>query len=532
MRRLLALLMVLVLCAPAMGALADAEKVITVQTGEPECMDPTMNDYSNGSFVMTNLFTGLYTYDANGQIIPGMAESYTVNDDATVFTFTMNPEAKWSDGSKLTAYDFEYAFLRTLNPENAAEGAYALYDIKNAQAYFTGQCDVSEVGVKALDESTLVLETNVPTPWFMELVAGSTSYYPVKKEAVEAFEGLQEWTKKPETYVCNGPFMPAELNVKSNYKMVKNPYYIGADHVKIDAINYVFIDTPEASLVAFENGEIDVLMSLNTDALDKYRDSDLFFTSPKQGLRYYHFNCTKAPFDDARVRKAFSLAINREIICDAIRQTGEPALYSFFPYAIKDAADTTKTWHEVNGDAFAEDLELAKQLLADAGYPNGEGFPSVKIVQRPNQSEVDVAQAMQAMWLSNLGVNVEVATYESGVYWDELDNKNFDIAFTGYTVDYSDPLAMFILYRAYKPEDTTAGWIHDEYNKLVETLQVTTEPAAREELAKQLMDILVEEFPVMPVYSYIASHVASDKVSGIVRVSGGHPRFEYADLAL
>lgn len=164
MRRLLALLMVLVLCAPAMGALADAEKVITVQTGEPECMDPTMNDYSNGSFVMTNLFTGLYTYDANGQIIPGMAESYTVNDDATVFTFTMNPEAKWSDGSKLTAYDFEYAFLRTLNPENAAEGAYALYDIKNAQAYFTGQCDVSEVGVKALDESTLVLETNVPDP--------------------------------------------------------------------------------------------------------------------------------------------------------------------------------------------------------------------------------------------------------------------------------------------------------------------------------------------------------------------------------
>ena len=301
--------MVLALCVPAMGAMADAEKVITVQTGEPECMDPTMNDYSNGSFVMCNLFTGLYTYDADGQMIPGMAESYTVNDDATVFTFTMNPDAKWSDGSKLTAYDFEYAFLRTLNPENAAEGAYCLYDIKNAQAYFTGQCDVSEVGVKALDEGTLVLETSVPTPWFMELVAGSTSYYPVKKDAVEAFPGLQEWTKSPDTYVCNGPFMPAELNVKSNYKVVKNPYYIGADHVKVDAINYVFIDTAEASLVAFENGEIDVLMNLSTDALAQYRETDQFFTSPKQGLRYYHFNCNKAPFDDARVRKAFRLAL-------------------------------------------------------------------------------------------------------------------------------------------------------------------------------------------------------------------------------
>lgn len=202
---------------------------------EPETLDPTLNNYTASSIVLQNLFLGLYQLDAEGQLAPGCAESYTVSDDGLEYTFKLKADLKWSDGTALTAKDFEYAWKRVLNPDTASPASWNFYVVKNGEAYNTGAANVDEVGIIATDDTTLKVTLENPTAYFIYLTTGS-DYFPVKKDVVE---GADVWTKSADTYVCNGAFMIQEINPQASYELVKNPSYAYADTVKLDGLNMV-----------------------------------------------------------------------------------------------------------------------------------------------------------------------------------------------------------------------------------------------------------------------------------------------------
>ena len=534
MKKLLtAVLAALLLLCVAVSATAEAR--ITFQMGgEPECMDPTLNDYSSGSYALQSLFRGLYKYAADGSLVPAMAESYEVSEDGCTYTFKLREGLKWSDGSPLTAHDFEYSWKRTLDPDVGSDTAYTLYSIiKNGYECFVERSvPVDDLPIRALDDLTLEVELITPASYFITMTT-STAFMPVKKEIIEAYGN--DWVNSPETYVCNGPFMLAEMKKDESYTFVKNPNYYNADEVKIDTVQYVFLNAPETVKMAFDNGELDIATSVNTDAMKAYEGTENLMATNRIGYRYYEFNCAKEPFNDARVRRALTLSLNREILVNAIIQdpTRRP-LYGWVPYGVKDVLDPATDWRVTAGDAFAEDLEEAKALLAEAGYPDGAGFPTFSIKYTPSTELENVAQAMSQMWKQYLGLTCEVSAVESGVYWaDETgtrDSGDFEIAYMGYTLDYPEPSSAFFLLENAEGSKQTR-WDCPDYLTLCNKMRTALEETEREEVYKQAEALLAQECPVIPIYNYADSALVASRVTGFTRNSNGHPNFEYCTVA-
>ena len=534
MKKLLtAVLAALFLLLCGAGVLAEA-KITFQMSGEPECMDPTLNDYSSGSYALQSLFRGLYKYTADGSLEPAMAQSYEVSEDGCTYTFHLREGLKWSDGTPLTAKDFEYSWKRVLDPEVGSETAYSLYGIiKNGyECFVDGTVAVEDLPIRALDDLTFQVELISPASYFISLTA-STAFMPVQQAAVE--KSGNDWVTSPETYVCNGPFMVKEMKKDESYTFVKNPNYYMADDVKIDEVQYVFLNAAETVKMAFDNGEIDIATSVNADAMKAYEGTEQLVSSNRIGYRYYEFNCAKEPFNDARVRRALTLALNREILINAIIQDPtRPVLCGWVPYGIKDVLSPETDWRDVVGAAFAEDIEEAKALLAEAGYPNGEGFPTFSIKYTPSTELENVAQAMSQMWKQYLGLNCEVSAVESGVYWaDETGTRasgDFEIAYMGYTLDYPEPsAAFFVLENA--EGDAKTRWDCPEYLDLCSKMRSSIPDEEREEIYKQAEALLAQECPVIPIYNYVATALVSGRVQGFTRNGNGHPNFEYCTIA-
>lgn len=532
MKKLLTLALALVLCLCVCAA-ASAEAKITFQMDqEPQSMDPTLNDYSSGSYALQSLFRGMYKYAEDGSLVPAMAESYEVSEDGTVYTFTLREGLKWSDGSPLTAYDFEYSWKRVLDPAVGSETAYTLYGIvKNGYECFVDQTvAVDDLPIHALDDRTITIELRSPASYFISLTA-SSAFMPVKKDIVE--QHGNDWVTDPSTYVCNGPFMPSEFKKDESYTFVKNPNYYNADEVKIDEVKYVFIGAAETAKMAFDNGEIDIATSVNTDALNAYQGTENLMVSDRIGYRYYEFNCESGPFADARVRRALTLALDRKILIDAIiADPTRPVLCGWVPFGIKDLLDPTVDWREAQGPAFEENVEEAKALLAEAGYPDGEGFPSFRLVQVSNDAELArVAEAMAQMWKQTLNIDAEIVTVESGVYWADdtgtRDAGEFEVCYMGYTLDYAEPSAAFFLLENAEGNDKTR-WDCPDFRALCDQMRTSIPDEEREELYKQAEAKLAEECPVIPIYGYVSNALVSSKVKGFCRNNNGHPNFEYA----
>ncbi len=533
MKKFLALLMVLTLLVglvPMAMAMAQdtPNKIIFQMDGEPERMDPTMNDYSTGSYGMQSLYRGLYKFAEDGTFVPAMAESYDLSEDGTVYTFHLRKDLKWSDGSPLTAYDFEYSWMRVLDPALASETAYSMYNVfKNAYAYYVDKTAKAEdVGIKALDELTLEVILNAPTPYFISMTA-TTAFYPVKKELIEKLGQDWEWNDKE--YVCNGPFRVKEMRRDEKFIYEKNPYYYDAENVKIDELEIVFLNASETALLAFENQDVDIITSVNPDALAKFAGTDTLMLTERIGYRWYEFRCDRAPFDNPKVRQALAMALDRKVLVDAVLQQPVTPLRGFIPKAFPDTLDPSKSWRETHPDTFAEDLDAAKALLAEAGFPNGEGFPSFRLVQTSDATLVKVAQAMAQMWKQNLNIDAEIVTVESGVYWanDTGTRKSgeFEICYMGYTGDFLDPFS--ILSPLMSAENEAIQWGNKEYDDLMYKISTGITGEEREAAFVEAEEILTAEMPVIPIYNYVATALVSDKVGGFIRSYGGTPNFEY-----
>lgn len=501
-----------------------------VMSGEPETLDPNMNNYASSSNVLLNLFTGLYQYSADGSgVEPACAESYTVSDDGLTYTFKLKEGLKWSDGSPLTAADFEYSWKRELKQETASTAAWQLYYIKNGEAYNNGQCEADEVGVKAIDDTTLEVVLNNPTPYFVNLTAAN-NFAPVKKEAVE---GAEVWTKSAETYVCNGPFMMAEIKPQEGYTLVKNPNYVFADTVALDGVEMIFIEQAEAALSAYNAGDVDAMSggSIETQAMTQYDGSEELHSYDLIGTSYYDFNCEKE-YMTKEVRKALSMAITRDTINQVAVPSKPKSAYAFVPYGIPYAEETDDFRTKVGNNLVTEDVEAAKQLLADAGYPNGEGLPTLQLIITNTKENKDKAQILQALWKENLGVNVEIVTFESKVYWDEHAAGNFDIAFDGWTGDYPDPNTNLSIFNKSRMEKE-CRWRSEEalrYNDLLEEAATLADNNKRMELFVEMEQILMDEMPVMPVYFRNTMALVKPYVKGFTCDNSGHPLFRAVSM--
>lgn len=501
-----------------------------VMSSEPETLDPNMNNYAASSNVLLNLFTGLYQYSADGTSVePACAESHTVSEDGLTYTFKLREGLKWSDGSPLTAADFEYSWKRELKQDTASAAAWQLYYIKNGEAYNNGQCEADEVGVKAIDDTTLEVVLNNPTPYFVNLTAAN-NFAPVKKEAVE---GAEVWTKSADTYVCNGPFMMAEIRPQEGYSLVKNPNYVFADTVALDGVEMIFIEQAEAALSAYNAGDVDAMSSgsIETQAMTQYDGSEELHSYDLIGTSYYDFNCEKE-YMTKEVRKALSMAISRDTINQVAVPSKPKSAYAFVPFGIPYAEEAEDFRTKVGNNLITEDVEAAKQLLADAGYPNGEGLPTLQLIITNTKENKDKAQILQALWKENLGVNVDIVTFESKVYWDEHGAGNFDIAFDGWTGDYPDPNTNLSIFNKSRMEKE-CRWRSEEalrYNDLLEEAATLADNNARMELFVEMEQILMDEMPIMPLYFRNTVALVKPHVKGFTCDNSGHPLFRAVSM--
>ena len=527
MKRLFSMLLIVALALSmlAIPAWAEGNMVITAIADDPQQMDPTLNSYSRSSQVLQNLFKGLYKLDTDGAtVVPAMAESVEISEDQLTYTFTLRDGLKWSDGSDLTAYDFEYSWLRVLDPNVLSKAASDMWIVKNGEKFYNGECAAEEVGIKATDARTFVVTLENVTPWFLMLTS-TTTFLPVSKAAVEDNE---KWAWSPETYVCNGPYMLKEYASQDKIVLVKNPNYYNADEVKLDGVQYSIIKETSTELMAYKNGELNVSINLDQQGIADYAGTEELTQLPRIGIQYCDFNTKLPEFSKKEVRQAFAMAINRAVLLQAMGSVEKP-VYGFVPYAQPSITDPSKSYRDIAGDLFTEDVEAAKKLMADAGYPNGEGFPTVVIKVQNNTQQGILAQVLGDMWKQSLGVNYEIQSRESSVYWDELDAGDFSVDRNGYTCDYADPSANLKIFitgsNAYEN-----GWDDPVYDEMFNKTLSMTDPAEREAALIEAEKYLVDEMPAMPVFSMETQFLVKPEVKGVIANPIGHVNFEYASI--
>jgi oligopeptide transport system substrate-binding protein len=489
---------------------------------EPETMDPHLSTGIPEATIMLQIYEGLTRLNEDGLPEPAMAETINVSDDGLVYTFSLRDGLMWSNGEPLTAEDFEKSWKRVLAPELAADYAYMLWYIKGAEAYNSGEGSVDDVMVTALDEKTLEVTLEAPTSFFESLVAFKT-YYPLYQPAIE--EDPEGWHTSADTIVGNGPFKLVSWE-QGQMEFVPNENYYDAEAVILDRIMFAMVENESTELTMFETGEIDMTHTVPGQEIPRLQETGDLHILPYLGTYYFIFQIEEPPLDDVNVRKALTLAIDREAIVSNVTQGGQLPAYAYVPYGIPEPDGVD--FREKGGDYFAYDVEEAQRLLEEAGYPGGEGFPSVEILYNTSEMHKMIAEAIQEMWKQNLGIdNVTLTNQEWGVYLDTRDEGAFQIARAGWIGDYLDPYTFLDMWIT-GSGNNNSRFSNEEYDNLLRDVRMTDDEVARMEMMHRLEDILMEEMPVCPIYYYTDPIMIKDYVKGYVAVATGGKDFKTA----
>ncbi|WP_242833862.1 peptide ABC transporter substrate-binding protein [Desulfosporosinus sp. OT] len=470
------------------------------------------------------MFEGLTRLDVNNVPQPAIAEKIDVSADGLNYTFHLR-DSRFSNGDPLTADDFKFAWMRAMDPVNAAGYAYpiAAY-IKGGAAYNAKMGKAEDVGIKVINPQTLEVTLVNVAPYFLALTAFPT-YFPVDKKVVQA---NKDWNLKAETFVSNGPFQMKSWTHNKEIIVVKNDNYWDAKSVKISELTFNLIEDPKAALTAYEAGQVDGIDSVPAGDTKRLLKSGDLKIDPQVGTYYYAFNVTKKPFDDPKVRQALTLAIDRQEIIAAATQTNEKPAFAFVPYGINDA-DTSKQFRDVGGDYFQEDVAKATKLMSDAGFPGGKGFPEIKILFNPNFNHEKIATVIKDMWSRNLGISVTLRKEEGQVYLKLLQSFDFDVARVGWTVDYMDPLSLLDIFTKGGANNKT-GWANQQYDTLIAGVKKNLDPKARMQQMHDAEKILMTELPVMPIYYENLKYTSKSFVKGVIHSPLGLVDFKNATV--
>ncbi len=500
MKRIIMLLMVLLASLSIVFA-ADGDYVrfVIANSAEPESLDPSQIQGVPEHRVYEALFEGLVIVDpetADG--IPGVAESWDISDDGLTYTFHLREDAKWSDGVPITADDVVWSWLRELAPETASPYAWfpAMF-IAGASEYNSGAADASAVQIRAIDDYTFEMTLVGPLPY----VIGALSHYSfaiVPRHAIEKYGS--DWTQ-PENFVGNGPYILSEHVPQDRIVAVKNYNYWDADNVHLDEVVFLASDSNSTNYNMYLSGEVDWNTGIDLNNLDQISMRSDYQVAPQLSTYYYTINVTQPPLDDARVRKAISYAIDREELIYTVTRSGEIASWGIVP----DMAGYEGLEEAEIGTMY--DPEYAQQLLAEAGYPNGIGFPTITLLYNTNESHRQVAEYIQQQLKENLNINIVLDNQEWATYLSNRNSGNFQIARAGWVGDYQDPntfLDMFV---------TGAGmnggrYSNAEYDRLIAL--AATMPAGEErfEVLRQAEEILInEDQGIIPLYVYVSQNL-------------------------
>jgi len=485
-------------------ASTSSKQEVTFNLGaDPKTLDPGLNQAVDGSIVLANAFEGLCKVDDKNKAIAGNAEKWEVSDDGTVYTFHLKKDLKWSNGDSIKASDFEYAWKRVMNPETASEYAFQMNYIKGAEAYNTGKGTADAVGVKATDDNTLVVTLNSPCSYFLDLTA-TTTYLPVDQKVVEA---NKDWANDASTLVSNGPFKFTDYKIKDQIVLEKNENYYDKDSVKLDKVTMKLVSEETSAWASYKSGQFDMVYTVpKSDVQAAVKDGSAITFS--QLANYYLSvnvsdkakvvdpNAAKV-LSDPKVRTALNLAIDRQSIVDNVTKAGQVAAHSFVPTGMigpdgKDFAE--KTYFDPKGN-----VEEAKKLLAEAGYPDGQGLPQIVLLYNPEQGHGDIMQAIQDMWKTNLGIDVQLQSQEWKVFQATRTAKNFELARDAWGADYSDPMTFLDMFESTSAQNNP-GYNKPEYDKLIDDAKAETDTTKRLDLMHQAEDMLMNDMPVIPIY--------------------------------
>lgn len=530
MKKLLSIVLALCFVLSMTGvALAEDVQTINVCIGsQPETLDPQLNSASDGSNYIKHLFEGLMKYGWNGEgVVNGVADNYTVSDDGLVYTFHIRDDAKWSDGQDLTAEDFEYTFKRLVDPATAAPyaGDMGKY-LKNGLAISNGEMSVDELGVKVVDSKTIELTLENPCSWFLEVMAFPT-YYPVRKDVIEA--NGDAWTTSVDTLIGNGAYKLESYTMDEEIVMVPNENYYDADKLACKRICFKLIADPNAKLAAMRAGELDWCDDYPTEELDTLKAEGLFHSVPQLGTYYVNINNKVAPFDDVRVRKAFMLAIDPYYLAETVTQGTYLPATNFVGdgFTEADGSEFSSKQVVIDRSDYAANVAEAQKLLAEAGYPNGEGFPTVSYATNVSGVHVSTAEALAYMWKENLGVNVEIEQMEWNVFLAARRNGEHTLARDGWVADFADPSNLLDLFTSYSGNNSTF-YNNAEFDKLMQEASSTTDLNVHFEKLHEAEKLAFDEACCIPVYYYATTYICTPEIQNVTLYPTGEKLFMMA----
>ncbi|TWT14554.1 peptide ABC transporter substrate-binding protein [Planomicrobium sp. CPCC 101079] len=505
------------------GTSTDIKQEMVVNAmSEPPAIDPALATDTTSGWVLDHIFEGLYTRDKEGNPVLGAASDVTVSEDGKTYTFKLREDAKWSDGSPVTAGDFEYAWERVLNPETGSAFAFYLYYIKGAEAYNKGEGNVEDVGIKAVDDTTFEVELNAPLGYFDSLLTLWT-FYPVQQKAVEE---NKNWAAEADTYVSNGPFEMTEWQHDSNVVIEKNDDYYATDEVKLEKVTFELVNEASTYYQMFKTGELDLVMTLPTDVIATEKENPEYMEVPYYGTYMYMFNVEKEPFTNAKVRKAFAMAVDRQALVENVTQAGETPAFAMVPTGAETAEGD---FREAGGNYFEENAEEAKKLLEEGMAEEGwDTLPEVTLMYNTLESNKKMAEAVQEMLSANLDVNVKLANQEWGTYLETTKQGNFQMARMGWIGIFVDPVVNLDYYLGDSPNNRT-GWVNEEFDSLMADAKVEQDENKRFEMLHQAEEILMTDMPFMPVYFYKNTYMVSQDYENIAYYVNRYPYLKWAE---
>ncbi|SFS81296.1 peptide ABC transporter substrate-binding protein [Marininema halotolerans] len=500
---------------------------LNLTSGEPTSLDPAKAFDGNSMEVVNNLFEGLMRLDKNHQPQPASAKTIEKSQDGLTYTFTLRDDLLWSNGEPVTAQDFEVAWKRVMDPNMASSAASLMNPIKNAQAYNEGKAKAEDVGVKAKNVNTLVVTLEQPTPYFEQLTA-YTPFMPVYSKGIKK---EKHPFSKGKSYVSNGPFMMKAWKHDDRIIAVKNEKYHDAKNVSLEEIDWGMNKDRATVYQQYQAGEMNYIdsTSIPPDLLGKLIEKGDATVSDGGGVDFYRLNVKKKPFTNAKIRKAFSLAIDRQTIVDQVVQGRQQiALAYVSPGTMTHSGDFRKDGKVAY--LSDHDGQQAKKLLKEGMKEEGiTKLPKVEILFSQDEKNRKVAEVIQEMWHKYLGANVTLKAQEAKVFLNNRTRGNYMVARSSFLPDYNDPYNYLESFQTNHPMNQT-GWSDKEYDALLHGAYTAKNEARRMELLHRAEEVLMDQMPVIPLYYYNNIEMKKSTVHGVLSHPTGPRDYRFAEI--
>ncbi|MDR1906698.1 MAG: peptide ABC transporter substrate-binding protein [Puniceicoccales bacterium] len=491
------------------GCFQQEECVLRVGNAiEPATLDPQLAPSLTEAKIITALFEGLLIPDSHTlQPLPGMAQSYTLSPNGLVYTFSLRDNIFWSNGDPVVAQDFVDAVERGLCKSIASPWVDFYFMLKNAHLYYNGKItDFSQVGAKALSSKILQLTLEQPLDFFPSLLT-HWAWLPINRKAIEQsgdfFDRNNRWTQV-KNIVTNGPYQLKSSEIGDKIVLQKNKFYWDASHVSIDCVHFISDISPSTEENMFITERLDITENVPADKIQFYRAQGTLPSAVSLGTSFYWLNCNKKPFDDVLVRKALSLAVDRDAI-GKLRDRGT----GFEAYALVPPG----TMNYNSSKYFEYDVKRAQELLAEAGYPEGKGFPKITLLYNMSDNWKIISEAVQEMWRKNLNIHIELQSIEWGTFLVERRQHTFDICRGGWVGDYNDATTFLNLLLS-KNDNNHAQWTSAIYDQILFQASQEKDSLKRSQILANAEALMLEEMPIIPLYFESMCHLVSPCIDG------------------